>query len=279
VATPEQRVACFDLDCWKAGVLQVDRAREWLDALIEAGRETLVRGLQEIDLELLLLVLRSETEVVIVGKEEIPPDGFFTADGVVYFRVPDDSPQRMHEIAQAAFSQAPQLYWLIAQGMLFELPSECEEYALRWRSRRLNDLGFPDREDAMAVYRPLAPEKVEDFGTREYGAGALQRAFDLPQQFGGTLLAEALGGLDLARVPEAVGQVLAVANWIAIADDLPLSEPESTPRALRKAIAGIDRGLRELVSLRNQPPAEVLARTRPLDLFRVGATLEPRLRE
>jgi hypothetical protein len=280
VATPEQRVACFDLDCWKAGTLQIDRAREWLDALIEAGRDTLVRGLQEIDLELLLLVLRSETEVVIVGKEDVPPDGFFTADGVVYFRVADDvSVHRVHEIAHAAFSQAPPLYWQIAQGLLFELPAECEEYALRWRSRRLNDLGFPDREDAMAVYRPLAPASVEDFGTQEYGAVALQRAFDLPQQFGGTLLAEALGGLDPARVPEAVGQVLAVANWIAIADDLPLSEPESIPRALRKAVAGIDRGLRELVSLRNQPPAEVFARTRPLDLFRVGATLEPGLRE
>lgn len=280
IATPEQRVACFDLDCWRAGELEVARARQWLDALIEAGRDTLVRGLQEIDLELLLLVLRSETEVRVIGREDDPPDGFFTADGMVYFRLPEDaSAHRIHEIAHAAFAQAPEFYWRIAQGMIFELPSECQEYARRWRDRRLNDLGFPDREDAMRAYRPLAAEQVEDFGLVEYAGNSLQRAFDLPQQVGGTLLAEALASTDPARLPDVLGQVLAVANWIAVADQLSLSESESIPQALRKAIAGIDRGLRELVRLRNQPPAEVLARTRPLDLFRVGATLDPELRK
>src|SRR5262249_23893522 len=122
-------------------------------------------------------------------------------------------------------------------------------------------------------------ERVEDFGTWEYGGAALQRAFALPDPFGGTLLAEALAGTDPARLADALDQVLAAANWLAIAHDLPPSEPESIPRALRKAIAGIDRGLRELASRRNQPPAEVLARTRPLDLFRVGATLDPDLRK
>jgi hypothetical protein len=280
LATPEQRVACFDLDCWSAGRLDVARAHEWLDVLIEAGRETLVRGLQEIDLELLLLALQSETQVVIVGEDDDPPDGAFTPDGMVYFRVPEDgSAHRVHEIAHASLALAPDLYWLIAQGMLFELPSECEEYALRWRSRRLNDLGFPDREDALRIYRPLAPERVEDFGTQEYGASGLARAFELPQQLGGTLLADALRELAEDRFPDVLGQVLAVANWIAIADDLPLSDSDSIPQALRKAVAGIDRGLRELVSRRNQPPGEVLTRTRPLDLFRVGATLDPSLRK
>jgi hypothetical protein len=279
LATPEQRVACFDLDCWRGGRLELERAREWLDALIEAGRETLVRGLNEIDLELLLVVLRGEAEVSVVGKEDEPPDGAFTVDGVVYFRVPDGSPHRVHAIVSAAFADTPALYWLIAQGMLFELTSESEEYALRWRNRRLGDLGFPERDDAMLVYRPLAPEKVEDFGNHEVGSAALERAFDLPVQLEGTLLAEALAALDPRLAADLVGYVLAVANWIAIADELPLSEPESIPRALRKAVRGIDRGLRELVSLRNQPPAEVLARTRPRDLFRVGATLDPDLRE
>jgi hypothetical protein len=281
VATPEQRLACFDLDCWSASRLEVARVREWLDALIEAGRDTLVLGLGEIDLELLLLALWSETRVSIVGKEDEPPDGAFSVDGMVYFHEPEPeqgSAQRVREIAHAAFAQAPELYWQIAQGMLFELPADCEEFALRWRNRRLEDLGFPEREHAMRVYRPLAPEKVEDFGTHELGGSGLQRAFELPTQLGGTLLAEALGGLPVERLGDALGQVLSVANWLAVADELPLSEPESIPRALRKAIAGIDRGLRELVSRRNQPPAEVLARTRPLDLFRVGATLDPSLR-
>ena len=70
--------------------------------------------------------------------------------------------------------------------------------------------------------------------------------------------------------------MLGVANSIAVADGLPLSERESVPRALEKAVRGIDTGLRELARARDQlPPAEILDRTAPLDLFRVGATLDP----
>ncbi len=279
LATPEQRHACFDLDCWQSSRLELERASEWIDALIEAGRPTLVRALEEIDLEVLLLTLSAQTDVVIVGKEDIPPDGYFTADGVVYWRVDEDrSPHQVHEIAHAAFAEAPSFYWRLTYGMLFEPPAETEEYALRWRTRRLNDLGFPERDDAMRVYRPLQPAKVEDFGTVEVGGDGLQASFGVPRQLGGSRLAEALEQMDPAVAADRVGQVLSVANWIAIADDLRLSEPGSIPRALRKAVAGIDRGLAELSSMRGQPSGEVLARTRVMDLFRVGATLEPELR-
>jgi hypothetical protein len=277
LATTEQRLACFDLDCWSRGKPDLARAGEWIDALVEAGRETLATGLDELDLEFLLLALWPDTQVAIVGKEDDPPEGAFTADGMVYFRASDDALHRVHEIAHATFSLAPDLYWRIAQGLLFELPSECEEYALRWRARRLSDLGFPELEDAMRVYRPLDPDRVEDFGTHEVGGSGLARVHELPQQLGGSLLGEALRELPAQRFADVFGQVLAVANWLAVADDLPLSEPDSIPRALRKAVAGIDRGLRELSQRRNQPASEVLSRTRPLDLFRVGATLDESL--
>jgi hypothetical protein len=50
------------------------------------------------------------------------------------------------------------------------------------------------------------------------------------------------------------------------------------PRALEKAVRGIDAGLRELSGARNQPPERILERTAPLDLFRVAATRDPSLR-
>jgi hypothetical protein len=278
IATAEQRVACFDLDCWTDHTVDLERCAEWIDALIEAGRDTLALALDELDLELILLTLRRDTDVVIVGREDDPPDGYFTADGTVYWRVSDDAPHRAHQIAHTAFSSAQPTYWRIVYGMIFEPPTEMEEYALRWRTRRLNDLGFPDREDAMRVYRPLPPEKVENFGRLEVGTDALQPAPGVPRQFAGTLLGEALAEMDPASASEVLGQVLSVANWIAVADDMRLSEPESIPAALRKAVAGIDRGLRELAHMRNQPAAEVAARTRAIDLFRTGATLDPSLR-
>jgi hypothetical protein len=278
LATREQRVACFDLDCWNGQELVVTRVQEWLDALVEAGRPTLVKALGEIDLELLILALRAETQIAVVAKEDVPPEGWFTPDGVVYFGVPsDESPHRVHEIAQSLAGDSPALYWRMVYGALFESPAECEEEALRWRSARLSDLGFPDREQAMRVYRPLAPERVSDW-TPPVESSELVAAVSLPRQLRGSLLGEALAKLPERQAADVLGYVLGVANSLAVADGLSLSEPESVPRALEKAVRGIDAGLRELARARNQPPERILERTAPLDLFRVAATADPSLR-
>lgn len=278
IATTEQRIACFDLDCWKDAELTIPRVHEWLDALIEAGRPTLVCALEEIDLELVILALRAEAEVAVVGKEDTAPDGWFTPDGVAYFGVPSDkSPHRVHEITHALFDQSPALYWRLVYGALFESQAQMEEDALRWRINRLTDLGFPAREQAMRVYRPLAPEKVTDW-TPPADASALVAAVSLPRQLRGSLLGEALAKLEPRPAGDILGYVLGVANSLAVADGLSLSEPESVPRALEKAVRGIDAGLRELARARNQAPEQVLERTAPLDLFRVAATSDSSLR-
>jgi uncharacterized protein DUF6178 len=279
IASPEQRVACFDLDCWSGSELLLPRVEEWLDALVEAGRPTLLKAASELELELLILALRAEAAVAVVSKEETPPEGYFTPDGVVYFGVlADHSPHRVHEIVHALCDGAPALYWRLVYGALFESPAECEEEALRWRTNRLADLGFPEREQAMRVYRPLAPEKVSDWEAPTTESGALVQAATLPRQLRGSLLGEALLQLPEQAAADVLGYVLGVANSLAVADGLSLSEPESVPRALEKAVRGIDAGLRELSRARGEAPARVLERTAPLDLFRVAATADPSLR-
>lgn len=278
LATAEQMVACFDLDCWDGYELVPARLHEWMDALIEAGRPTLVRALQATDLELWLLALRGETRITIVGKEDERPDGAFSPDGVVYFDVPEGvSPHRVHETMHAAFDGDQPLYWRLVYGLLFEAPAEVEEYALRWRVNRLQDLGFPEREQAMRVYRSLRPESAAVEAGAPHASG-LVRSFELPKQLRGSLLGEALSELPARAAAEALGYVLGVANSIAVADRLPLSDPDSVPRALEKAVRGIDAGLRELSRIQGRAPHEVLELTPPLDLFRAGATLLPDLR-
>jgi hypothetical protein len=278
IATTEQRVACFDLDCWDGSQLLIPRMHEWIDALIEAGRPTLVRALEELELELVILAVRAEAQIAVLGKEDVPPVGWFTPDGVVYFGVESEtSPHRVHEIAHALFAESQALYWRLVYGALFESPSEMEEEALRWKTNRLTDLGFPEREQAMRVYRPLVTEKVTDW-TLPADSSALVSAISLPRQLRGSLLGEALLKLSGRQAGDVLGYVLGVANSLAVADGLSLSEPESVPRALEKAVRGIDAGLRELAGARNQPPERILERTAPLDLFRVAATRDPSLR-
>jgi len=276
MATTEQRQACVDLDVWTGPGIVHERAVEWIDALIEAGRETLVRGIAELDPEFWVLALKRMADVVIVGREDERPEGFFTEDGVVYFRAHSDEDfARVKEIMQTAFAGSQPHYWNLVHGMLFELPTECEEFALRWRQGRLADLGFPERDWAMRVYRPLAPDQVETVDLASVGPGdayAMVPGNVLPRQLRGTLVGTALSQLPADRASDILGYILGVANAIAVADGMRLSDSESVPRALERAVTGIDAGLRLLVHARSQEPEVVLEGTRPVDLFRLGFT-------
>jgi hypothetical protein len=279
LATREQKQACFDLDCWQGPRLDLERTTEWLDALLEAGPETLARAVEETDRELWVLLLRSLARVEVIGKEETPPDGSITADGVVHF-VPHEGsdPARVEQLAKTLAGRSPGEYWGLVYGSLFESPSELEEYALRWRSGRLADLGFPEREQALRAYARLRPEQAPVLDVSTPGA-ALVPTRTLPRQLQGSLVGESLRKLGPDRAGELLGYVLAVANALAVADDLVLSDPEAVPLALEKAVRGIDVGLRELARLRGRPAEEVLDSTLPLDLFRIGATLDASLRK
>jgi hypothetical protein len=286
LATREQRIACIDLDCWQSYDLELPRVNEWIDALIEAGRPTLLRALDEFDPEIWLLAMKDQTEVAVVGREDEPPDGYFTEDGVVYFKPnSDEAFARVREVMQSSFSERQPRYWQLVYGMLFELPSECEEYALRWRTGRLTDLGFPELEAAMRVYRPLALGDTEvldapvEFGEHGARGAALVLTRELPGQYADTLLARTLAELEPDRARDVVGYVLGVANTLAVADRMRLSEPDTAARALEKAVRGIERGLREVAAARSRSAREILERAHVFDLFRAAATLDPELRK
>ena len=279
IASSEQRVACVDLDCWSAYDLDLTVFEEWIDALIEAGRPTLVKALNEIDPEVWVLAMRHMADVAVVAKEEDAPTGWFTEDGVCYFHArSDEAFARVKEIAQTAFSEVQPCYWQLVYGMLFELESECQEYALRWRSGRLKDLGFPDREQAMQAYRPLSVDRVETWDLDAEEPDALVPFESLPELLQGTLTGRALSQLTSGRAADLLGYVLAVANSLAVADGMSLSDADSIPTAMHKALNGIDQGLRAVASAQNATPERVLDRTRPLDLFRIGATLDPEIK-
>ena len=279
MAAGEQMQACIDLDCWVGWDLARDRVVEWLAALVEAGSETMERALQSLDPEVVVLAVRSLVEVAVLSREDPRPEGWFTLDGVVYFGPHAGvDPADLRTLLLSTYEADQTMYWKIVYGVVFESEAECEEAALRWRTGRLQDLGFPERERAMRVYRPLQSEQVEPH-LDVPSAFLPVPAERMPKQLAGTLLGEALGQLSLQRAGDVLGYVLAVANAIAVADNLSLSASESIPQALEKAVRGIETGLRELTRVHDTPPKEVLERTLPLDLFRVGATIDSSLRK
>lgn len=277
-ASAEQRVAAVDLDCWKDLRLSPRRLFEWIDAMIEAGTETLVAAFDELDPELWVLAMKAMADFSFADGSE---SGGATADGFVFYDAQSsEDEERIFTILSTALTDSPHHYWSFVSGAILDSQQECEELAARWQRGRLNDLGFPDRDHAMRAYRPLRPDAVPappvELGTPP--THALVASFQPPEQLAGSLVGQALSELAPHRATELLGHVLGVANTLAVADQLPLGDSETIGASLRKALRGIERGLVELARNREESLARVLDAVPAHDLFRVGVALDPALR-
>jgi len=287
-ATGEQLQACIDLDAWRSDLPDHAALSAWFDACLEAGTDTALRAVEVLDMELLVLMLQDRAVVHLKTNDDDwqPPAGGMTLEGVFYLvaKRGDDDLETVMGILQALFERDYWHYFRLLQGAIWELPSDCEEFALRWRTSRLMDMGFPTREEAMAVYGVLRDEELT---TLPEEATALDvTPFHLPvwmpdlpstrKKTPAILLAAAELAPDEKR--GFLYAFLALANKLAVADRMPLGEAESTPIAIDKAAAVASMGLLHLAEHHGLAPVEVLRRVRLDRLFRVGASLDQSVR-
>ena len=288
LATVEQITSAVDLDVWKRTELDRAQLHEWFAALAEASDETLLRAAQSLDPELIVLHLRSRIQVLLKPSDSEdpgwePPPGFQTIEGQFYFATLDPGDDAQAEIAllRALFEHDYWTYFRFMQGAIWELDGENEEWALRWRSGRLQDLGFPDWHESLAIYRFLAPEDRARIPTGEQALAA--PAFELAVWIPGLPadredrfpIFRAISELDAAERRGAFYAFVGLANRVAVADGLPLSDAESMPRAIEKAAHFASEGLALLCREHGLSGPEILRRVSLARLFQVGANLDP----
>jgi len=285
-ASPEQRIAAVDLDCWRADRFSPSRFFDWVDAMIEAGPETLAASFSEIDSEVWTLAMRAmgDFEIVGVAGSEDNPDGYgggATIDGVVYYDAfSADHDDRIRAILTAAFEVVPTKYWSLVYGAISVADPESDEFAIRWQRNRLGDLGFPEREQAMQVYVPLTTRAIPAIDSTVTGdpASIVICAGRSPARTDENLLGQTLAQLSPDRGNEVMSSMLALANSLAVADRLALMDDSTAERSLAKAVRGIERGLTEIARAQNRPLASILDAVSPLELFRIGVGLDSSLR-
>lgn len=285
-ATPDQVTASIDLDAWSQHALVGKKLDAWLDALAETGDEALLRALHSIDAELLVLWLRGRIAVHQKPTDDEgwePPIGSRTLEGQFHFVAlsEGDDAAAILRVLHVLFRADYWTYFRLMQGVIHELPTEAEEWALRWRNARLQDLGFPTWEDAVRLYRHLRPEEFATLPPDERPLDVA--AWSLPiwmtglpeAREGGRAVFRAITRLDEDERRAAFFSFVAVANEVAVADHMELSDAETTPRAIDKAARWIDRGLAHVAAAHDLADEEVLRRVSFERLFRVGANLEP----
>lgn len=197
-----------------------------------------------------------------------------------------DNSEGIMKLLRVLFQKDYWVYFRLLQSVIWELVGENEENALRWRSGRLLDLGFPDPADAKRIYSFLRTEQLAHLPEAKAPQHTRGRD-DAPVTWWPSLLSHAGEGYTILRVlramnPEERGRLqhefVTLANQVALADALPLGEYETPRSAVEKAAALSSQGLEHLAAVHGLHFEEVLKRAGALRLFQVGHNLAHRER-
>jgi hypothetical protein len=291
LASADQFRTFLDLDAWNGDRLEVRRVLPWLRAARSgahlephaATRWSRKRAM--LDRELLYLLLR---ETVLVHDLEEDPDPDFESDHfqrtpegrfMLEFRAEGAEYAAVRGLVDDMYADDPFQASRLLSAIRWELPSELEETALRWRTGRLADLGYPSREEALSWFaRPLRQGEADE--DRAPGAPARPEGYYLAALAHGTLLDRAvalLGAVDRIAVE---AQIVAAANAVLVADGVDVGDTDAVRAAFEAARATLELGLARLAPGGDQEAARVLADRPVKRVFQEGflASLELRWR-
>ena len=286
LASANQISHLLDLESWRRDRFDPLRSGAWVALLVEAGEATILRFARTIDDETLILLFRLWANVNPLdidheestkghGITEVGDErGFIAPDGANLF-----SPERtehanaVRRLAEAIYHDDRDRYLGIVRSALFELPSEVEETALRWRASRLEEHGYPTWDEALSIYAP--PDKAPVPLAEPQVEG---EALAAPRASLRVLGAKALlvHGVD-AMTPEARERALfglmALANRVLVADSGDAGSVETHTRVIERAgsyvgLALDARGIRD-----GAAAAPVLSEVSIIELFREGYAL------
>ncbi len=179
-ASPDQLTALFDLDAWRRDRIDVERARIWLLAIVEAyatadkPRGALTDLVTAMDPELWTAALLPGTSVYHLDPEDDEQRDqaslavedlltYETPDGYFMLAVPDtEVGRRAIQIVDRIYADDLELARSLINSLRGALPAMMEEDLLRWRVGRLADLGFVAWEEAMRLLRPLDLKSARD---------------------------------------------------------------------------------------------------------------------
>jgi hypothetical protein len=256
MATPEQFRHFIDMAAWRGSDEgpSTNEVLRWL-RLAREGEGDPARFLGQLsglDIELLALALRRELRVhdIVEGDDpepENPGMAFYTPDRRFLLEfIGSAEYASVRQLIEDLYAQDPSGAGRLIESVRWEMPTELEETARRWRDGRLRDVGVPGMEEAISFYarpaqRPAVPP-LEPTATQALTAPArplLETALEL------------LAGEELERAEEAA---VYAANAALVANRVPLDDPDEVGEELRDARATLSLGL-ELISGGDAAPA------------------------
>jgi hypothetical protein len=253
LASAAQFKVFVDLDAWSREGFDPRKALPWLRAaragahLEPKAAARWEKKLTTLDREVLYLVLRDTLRIHDLEEDPDPefesdrfmrtPEGKyvveFLVDGVEYLAVKG--------VLDDLYAEDPFAATRLLSSIRWDLPSELEETALRWRTGRLADLGYPTVEEALSWFaRP--PRTPAHFAA----APARPPGFYLATLERGSLLDRAVALLSVEEREAVEPQIVAAANAVLVADAVDVADPDAVRGAFETARGYLDLGLDRL---------------------------------
>jgi len=137
--------------------------------MLETDPERLASRMRVIEYEYLLMFFSEFIRVRRFEWSDLSEDAtndseLMTVDDEYHFELKNPDEKHHNEITaliQHLYTTNPELYKQIMEGLIWELPSNLEEYNLRIRSGRMADHGFPEYLDALSLFSPLNPQAMK----------------------------------------------------------------------------------------------------------------------
>jgi len=249
MSSPEQFRHFVDMAAWH-GPDEGPRTAEvirWLRLAREGDDdpEKFRKQLWSLDIELLALVLRRELRVHDLTEEEPAPPhnpgmAYYTSDRRFLLEFAGSSEfGALRQLIDDLYAQDPFGAGRLIESVRWEVPTELEESARRWRDGRLRDAGVPEFEEAISFYARPAQQKKQE-GSDAPGTRALATAAR-------PVLDEALEQLAGDELERAEESIVYAANSALVANRVPLDDSDEVRDQLAQARATLSLGL-ELLS-------------------------------
>jgi hypothetical protein len=166
LTTSKQLIYILDLELWKKDKPDSEAANYWLEKLVDLGDDKLFQFLQTSDPELVVSLINLLIKVKVARSdidftEQINSLPSFTLDSIYFIEFLDYShKEAIERLLTGIFRWSDHYYFNLMQYLTSSDLVEIQNLALKWRSARLADHGFPDLDEAQEIYRYLNPKAI-----------------------------------------------------------------------------------------------------------------------
>jgi hypothetical protein len=281
LATPEQWSGFIDLDCWNGDEFAGTKTHRWLISLLQGEEENVFTTLREMNFEQLILILKSEMEILSGPEADENEDARIDAikrDGGYEISYHNENGAKLFgKILDILQSYEPEFFVYLLEAVRAETMGMLEESVYQQRTGRLQDMGISDSFSARKVYSWLDPEEYRQerpvkipLGSCEGSAPSFPLTLVRPKG----LLAEALSdGLD----ENLAWEMANVVNKAMMADRVDMGALEQVGDVISKVDSYLNLALEWLAGDDVAVARKCLTDCYCEELFRLGFSLTLRL--